>query len=44
VSETWIEKSRLADGGMRWPMGVPLPEAQRIMLKPDGETVSTNEQ
>lgn len=43
VSDTWIAKDRLAEGGMRWPKGVPLPAAYRIMLKPNGEKASTNE-
>lgn len=43
VNLTWIAKDRLAEGGMRWPKGVPLPAAYRIHLKPNGEKASTNE-
>lgn len=43
VSLTWIAKDRLAEGGMRWPKGVPLPAAYRIPLKANGEKASTNE-
>ena len=43
VSLTWIEKGRLAEGGMRWPSSVPLPPEQRVWLKPNGEKASTNE-
>lgn len=43
VSEAWIAKDRLAEGGMRWPKGVPLPAAHRIHLKSDGKPASTNE-
>jgi len=43
VSLAWIAKDRLAEGGMRWPKGVPLPAAYRIHLKPNGETASSNE-
>lgn len=43
VSITRIAKSRLAKGGMRWPAGVALPEAQVIRLKPSGVPVTENE-
>lgn len=43
VNLAWIAKDRLAEGGMRWPKGVPLPAAYRIHLKSNGEAVSTNE-
>lgn len=43
VNETWIAKSRLARGGMRWPYGEPLPKIQHVMLKNDGAPMSRNE-
>lgn len=43
VSITRIAKSRLAKVGMRWPIGVALPDAQVIRLKPSGMPVTENE-
>lgn len=43
VSITRIAKSRMARGGMRWPIGVALPGAQVIRLKPSGVPVTENE-
>lgn len=43
VSETWIDKRRLAKGGMRWPGGEPLPPIMHVMLKNDGAPISRNE-
>lgn len=42
VTETWIAKSRLAKGGMRWPKGEPLPPAERVYLTASGG-LSSNE-
>lgn len=43
VSITRIAKSRLAKGGMRWPIGVALPGAQVIHLNAAGVPVTVNE-
>ncbi|WP_420478217.1 TIGR02594 family protein [Brevundimonas sp. FT23028] len=43
VSITRIAKSRLADGGMRWPKGPFLPSVQVVRLTPKGVPVTTNE-
>lgn len=43
VSIMRIAKSRLADGGMRWPHGPELPKAKVIHLKPSGAPVSKDE-
>lgn len=43
VSLTWVAKERLADNGIRWPMTVTPPIGIRVMLKPDGSPLSTNE-
>lgn len=38
-----LEKSRLADGGMRWPMNEPLPAMAPVILNADGTPSSDNE-
>lgn len=38
-----IAKARLAEGGMRWPFGWPLPAAQILRLTPSGAAVSEDE-
>lgn len=43
VSIARIAKSRLAEGGMRWPKGPELPPVKVIRLKPDGAPVTRNE-
>lgn len=43
VSETWIAKTRLAKGGIRWPSGELLPDTGRILLANDGKPLSGNE-
>lgn len=43
VSVTRIAKDRLAEGGMRWPNGVPLPPQQRVMMNSAGVPITTNE-
>lgn len=44
VSYTWIAKSRLANGGMRWPFGPPLPVFTRpLLVNRAGQPISTNE-
>lgn len=43
VSIMRLEKSRLADGGMRWPHGAPLPPQKRTWLRADGSPASENE-
>lgn len=43
VSIMRLAKSRLADGGMRWPKGPELPPAQIVRLRPDGAPASGNE-
>jgi uncharacterized protein (TIGR02594 family) len=43
VSLTWVAKERLAVNGIRWPMTVTPPIGIRVMLKPDGMPLSTNE-
>lgn len=42
VSRTWISKSRLRAGGIRWPTTYALPVGGAVMLA-SGGTVSTNE-
>lgn len=43
VREDWIDKDRLADGGIRWPNGWPLPTAGRVYLADNGGALSTDE-
>jgi uncharacterized protein (TIGR02594 family) len=43
VTETWIAKTRLAKGGIRWPAGELLPGGGRVLLSNDGAPLSRNE-
>lgn len=43
VTTMRLAKTRLSEGGMRWPDGVPLPPAQPIKLTPKGAPASENE-
>ena len=40
-TSAWLKKERLI--ATRWPVGVPLPTLERVLLTDSGEPVSTNE-
>lgn len=42
VTETWIAKSRLRKGGIRWPMSAPLPDGGPVLVERAG-ALSQNE-
>lgn len=43
VNRTWISKSRLRRGGIRWPSTFGLPKGGRVLVASDGRPLSTNE-
>jgi len=43
VRDSWIERDRLVDDGLRWPSTAPLPNASRIPVVTVGGGLSTNE-